>query len=570
MRDFTESLSVILCIIRDHMKSNEYCPSFFETIRRGYTKDAFFADLMAGLTVGIISLPLGIAIAIGSGVDPARGVFTSIIAGFLVALLGGSRFQIAGPTGVFVVLVFDIVQRQGYDGLAVATLMAGFFLILMGACRVGSFLKFIPYPVLAGLTTGIGVTLFSSQLKDFFELQLPYQTVDFLEKWSLYFEAFPTLNWVTCTVGTLAVLFMAFLKYKWPKIPAAVVAVLLGAFVVWVFSLPVATIESRFGLLPDHLPVPSFPVFTLARLRELLPDAISVAILAGIESLLSASVADGMAGDRHRSNCELVAQGIGNIGSILFGGIPVTGSIARTATNVRLGAKSAMSGIVHAVVILIALLCFSVAASQIPLTILAAVLIVTAWHMADVPRFWSLLKSSFADGALLLSTFFLTVLLDVSVAVQVGVLLAALLFMKKMAQTTKLRVLRQVLHREIHPPHVHERVAKLPPHVEWMEVQGPLFFGASDLFNEFFSQADPATRVVILSLASVPMIDSTGIETLGQLIEQCHDRGWKLFLCDIHPSAKKDLENSELLILLGEECVFADLEHALSAVRVMT
>jgi SulP family sulfate permease len=404
----------------------DFIPKLWLCMREGYSWDFFLKDLLAGVTVGVIALPLALAFAIGSGVAPEKGLYTAIVAGFLISLLGGSRVQISGPTGAFVVIVYSIVQRQGYDGLAMATLLAGGMLIVMGLARSGVLLRFVPYPVITGFTTGIALVIFSSQIKDFFGLSIPHLPTDFLDKWKTYYACCHTWNvWdLTFALSSLGTVF--FFKYYLPKIPGTIIAIILATFFVSYFELPLETIETRFSQIPDALPTITFPTFTFKKALAVFPDAITITLLASIESLLSAAVADGMTGNRHRSNCELVAQGIGNIGSILFGGIPATGAIARTGANIKLGAKTPISGLIHSATLLLLMLVLSPIASKIPLASLSAILVFVAWNMSELPHFFSILKGTKSDASILIVTFLLTVLVDLTIAVPVGVFMAVL------------------------------------------------------------------------------------------------------------------------------------------------
>jgi sulfate permease, SulP family len=400
-----------------------------------YRFSTFRKDLQAGVTVGIVALPLAMAFAIASGVGPEKGIFTAIIAGFLISLLGGSRVQIGGPTGAFVVIVYGIVMRDGYGGLIAATLIAGALLIVMGLCRMGTLIKFIPYPLVTGFTTGIAVIIFSSQVKDFLGLKIDKVPADFISKWDSFYHALPTFDATTLSVaaGTLALILA--IKRFIPQLPWGIGSIAIATLVCWGFHLPVDTIYTTFGEIPRMLPMPSLPDLpaAFANWHQLIPDAITIAFLAGIESLLSAVVADGMIGGQHKSNCELVGQGIANLGSCIFGGIPATGAIARTATNVKTGARTPVAGIIHAATLFLILIAFAPIVSMIPMAALSAVLVMVAWNMSEVERFRHLMKAPLGDVALLLTTFLLTVLVDMTVAVEVGMIMAAFLFMKRVS-----------------------------------------------------------------------------------------------------------------------------------------
>ncbi|HEX9632283.1 MAG TPA: SulP family inorganic anion transporter, partial [Gemmatimonadales bacterium] len=483
------------------------------TSLRSYSRSQFRADLLAGVIVGIVALPLAVAFAIASGVTPDRGLATAIIAGFLISALGGSRVQIGGPTGAFVVIVYGVVQQHGVDGLLIATIMAGIMLVGLGVARVGAVIKFVPFPVTVGFTSGIALIIFSSQIKDLLGLEMGDVPAAFLAKWGAYAEAIHTVNPWTVGLGaiTLAILL------GWPRvsrrIPAPFVALIAGAAVVRLFDLPVETIADRFGAIRAALPAPALPDdITLERLRALSPAAITIALLGAIESLLSAVVADGMIGGRHRSNMELVAQGVANIVTPLFGGIPATGAIARTATNVRNGGRTPVAGIVHAATVLVIAVFFARWMGYVPLVVLAGILVIVAYHMSEWRTFRAELRSPGSDVAVLLATFLLTVLVDLTVAIQVGMVLAAFLFMRRMAEVTNVSVVA----REIQdaPDALDPNAATrrdIPDGVVVYEVNGPFFFGAADRFRDTLSQVERQPKVMIVRMRNVPAMDSTGL-----------------------------------------------------------
>lgn len=406
------------------MKLNGYTPKSFSCLKEGYSLSQFTSDLFAGISVGVIALPLALAFAIASGVLPERGLFTAIVAGFVISLLGGSQLQIGGPTGAFVIIVYGVIQRHGYEGLVLATLIAGLLMILMGIVRLGILLKFISHSVIIGFTTGIAIIIFSSQIKDFFGLEMNHVPPDFLEKWQLFFSMAHTWNFWAFSLSftTLAMLFL--LKSFFPKLPGAIIAISLAMAVAYFFNFPVETIESKFGAIPRSLPSPSIPFFSLELLEKVFPDAVAIALLGAIESLLSAAVADKIAGTKHQSNCELVAQGLANISSAIFGGIPATGAIARTSANIRLGGKTPVAGMIHAITLALLMLCLAPLAGKIPLAALAGVLIFVAWNMSELSHFKTILKELNGNSLVLLATFLLTVLADLITAIQVGVILS--------------------------------------------------------------------------------------------------------------------------------------------------
>lgn len=508
----------------------DFVPKTYVCLKEGYTKQYFLNDLAAGITVGIIALPLAMAFAIGSGLTPERGLFTAVIAGFIISLLGGSRVQIGGPTGAFVVIVYSVVQRHGYEGLAVATLLAGIMMFLMGIARFGVFLKFIPYPVTTGFTTGIALTIFSSQIKDFFGLDIQSLPADFIQKWNLYWHYSHTWNpWAfVIAAGTLTLIF-TLRKYA-PKVPGAIVAVIIATILVVIFDLPVETIEKKFGGIPRMLPSPSIPLVSFSTIQAVFPDAVTIALLGAIESLLSALVADGMTGMRHRSNCELVAQGFANIGSVFFGGMPATGAIARTTANINMGAKTPFAGMIHAITLLLLMFLCAPLAAKFPMPALAALLIFVAWNMSERDNFIEIMKGPKADVIVLWITFLLTILIDLTVAVQVGVILAAILFLKKMTDSTTVKICKMLLDENLHEaPEVHDGEVifrKDVPHgVAVFEINGPFFFAVSNLLNDELRQLRETPKYFILRMRKVPLIDASGLHALKLFQDKCKQRG---------------------------------------------
>lgn len=503
-------------------------PKFFSCLKEGYSKETFFRDLFAGITIGIISLPLIMAFSIASGLPPERGLYTGIIAGFLISFLGGSRVQIGGPTGAFVVVVYSIVERHGYEGLVIATIMAGIIMIGMALSHAGKLLKFIPYPVVTGFTAGIAISIFSSQLKDLFGLPIGKMPADFIEKWALYWEHFGNNAWNlwALALGLSALTMIVLLRKKYPKVPGTVIAVGLGTFLAYFFEIPIETIETKFGEIPRMLPSPSFPAFSLHSIQALLPDAITIAVLSSIESLLSAVVADKITGTKHRSSAELFAHGVANILSPIFGGIPATGAIARTAANARMGATTPLAGMTHAVTLFVLMVFFAAVAVKIPLTILAAVLIFVAWNMSELNHISMICKGAKSDIIMLFVTMILTVLVDITVAVEVGVVLGALLFMKKMTLNTHIRRARLMLdHEHEHEDSEHVMKRHVPDDVAIFEVNGPLFFGITETLDQKFLEITPRPRAFIFRLNKAPMIDTSGIHALQELAAKCknHD-----------------------------------------------
>jgi len=551
--------------------TGEFVPKLVTTLK-GYTRNQFLADAAAGTVVGVVAIPLAIAFAIASGVPPERGLLTAIVAGFLISALGGSRVQIGGPTGAFVVIVYAIVHEHGLDGLLVATMMAGAIVLALGLTRLGSAVRFIPHSVVTGFTSGIAVIIFSSQVKDLLGLDVGALPPDFLGKWRLFGAHLASYDPTTALLaaGTLLVLLV------WPRIqrsiPAPFVALLLGTLAVPLLGLDVATIGSRFGDLPTRLPAPRIPALPFAAWAGLVGPAFTIALLASLESLLSAVVADGMLGTRHRSNMELVAQGVANIVSPLFGGMPATGAIARTATNVKNGGRTPVAGIVHALVVLLAVLLFGRYASMIPLAVLAAILTVVAWHMSDWRTFAAELRAPRSDVAVLLVTFALTVLVDLTVAIEVGIVLAAFLFMRRMAEVTQVVVYRGESEGledegEDDPEGVDRR--RIPRGVEVYEIDGPFFFGAAETFKSTLARVAGRPKVLILRLRHVPAIDSTGLHALEDLRRRCHRDHTVLLLTDVHTQPLAAMERHGLITALGPGHLCGTLDEALEVARAV-
>lgn len=544
---------------------SEFTPRSILSFRRGYALEDFRADLIAGITVGVVALPLAMALAIASGLPPERGLVTAVVAGFLISALGGSRVQIGGPTGAFVIIVSGVVQRHGYEGLAVATLLAGGMLLLLAAARLGTMIKYIPYPVTTGFTTGIAVIIFSTQVRDFFGLQIPHLPPEFLPEWASYFQSLHTLNLAATGVGLGSLLLLIFFRRLDPRIPGALLTIIGAAAVVHVFELPVATIGTRFGEIPAGFPLPQFPNIDVNMVRDLLPDAFTIALLAGIESLLSAVVADGMTGDRHSSNGELMAQGFANIGSVLFGGIPATGAIARTATNIKTGARTPVAGMIHAGVLLSFMLLLAPLARLIPLPSLAAILFLVAWNMSELDHFRYLLRAPRGDVLVLLTTFFLTILADLTLAVEVGVVLASLLFMRRMSEAAAVVSKTQIIQREegggIEEPRA-SGPTELSSGIEVFEVQGPFFFGVADKFKDTISRVEAPPHVFILRLASVPVIDATAMHCLREFHHKCQRQGARLILSEVQPVVREALEKFGLLASIGTAHVHATFDAA--------
>jgi SulP family sulfate permease len=540
------------------------------TTLRTYDRQQLSADLTAGVIVGIVALPLAIAFAIASGVTPERGLYTAIIAGFLISALGGSRVQIGGPTGAFIVIVYGVVQQYGYNGLAVATIMAGVMLIVLGVARLGTAIKFIPYPVITGFTSAIALIIFSSQVKDFLGLRMGDVPADFVEKWAAYAETIGTINLSALIVSGTALAIILVLPKVTQRIPGAFIALIVTTAMAHLLDLPVETIGSRFGSIPSSLPSPSLPDVNPAQIAALVGPAFTIALLAAIESLLSAVVADGMIGGRHRSNMELVAQGVANVASPLFGGIPATGAIARTATNVKNGGRTPVAGITHAATLLLITLFFGRWAALIPMATLAAILVVVAYHMSEWRTFRTELRSPKSDVAVLLTTFVLTVLVDLTVAIEVGIVLAALLFMRRMAEVTNVSAITRELDDagDVYATDANAvRRRVVPKGVEVYEINGPFFFGAAEQFKDTLGRVARKPKVLIIRMRNVPAIDSTGIRALADVVRRTRKEGTLVLLSDVHAQPLVALGRSDLLDEIGDDNIFGNLDDALNRAR---
>lgn len=540
------------------------------TTLRGYTRSQFTADLTAGVIVGIVALPLAIAFAIASGVSPERGLFTAIIAGFLISALGGSRVQIGGPTGAFVVIVYAIVQQHGVAGLAAATVMAGIILVGFGLAGFGGAIKFIPHPVTIGFTSGIALIILSSQVKDFLGLRMGAVPASFIEKWHAFLIHLASVNPSAVIVSGATVIIILGWPYLNRRIPSPFVALALTTLLVQLLHLPVETIGSRFGVIDAALPRPALPAVPWHDLPGLVGPAFTIALLGAVESLLSAVVSDGMIGGRHRSNMELVAQGVANIVSPLFGGIPATGAIARTATNVKNGGRTPVAGIVHAITLLLITLFFGRWAGLVPLAALAGILVVVAYHMSEWRTFRAELRAPKSDIAVLLATFLLTVLVDLTVAIEVGMVLAAFLFMRRMAEVTNVSVLTHEFQDpaddfETDPNAVRRRV--VPPGVEVYEISGPFFFGAAETFRDRLGRLAGRPRVLILRLRHVPAIDSTGMHALRDLVRRSRQQGILIVLSDVHSQPVVAMERAGLYEEIGEDNIHGNIDDALNRAR---
>ncbi len=533
---------------------------------KGYSPKAFFTDLSAGVIVGVVALPLAIAFAIASGVTPERGLFTAIVAGFIISAFGGSRVQIGGPTGAFVVIVYSIVQKYGYSGLMTATIMAGVMIALLGIFKLGGIIKFIPYTIITGFTAGIAVVIFTSQIGDFFGLTVAKLPGDFIGKIGAYAHALGTFNpWA---LGTALVSFAIIVI--WPrfnrKIPGSLVTIVVVTVAVFFLKIPVDTIGSRFGSIPTSLPAPTFPTFSFELIRELFSPAISIAILAAIESLLSAVVADGMIGQRHNSNMELIAQGIANVVSPIFGGIPATGAIARTATNIKNGGRTPVAGIVHAFTLLLILLFLGRLAVYIPMPALAAILVSVAWNMAGIPAMRAIMKGQKSDTAVLLATFLLTVFIDLTVAIETGLILAAFFFIRKMIDVSTIKEIQNEMALSDGasvPDENSLSLRKIPKNVIVYEIEGPLFFGTVQKFESMILGASAGCKVLVIRMRSTIYLDAGGLHVIAELARDCRKRNITLLISDIHTQPFMLAAKAGLDETIGKENIFGNLDEAL-------
>jgi SulP family sulfate permease len=544
-----------------------FVPKLVTTLR-GYTREDLRADLTAGVIVGIVALPLSIAFAIASGVTPDRGLWTAIVAGFLISALGGSRVQIGGPTGAFVVIIYGIVQQYGVDGLIVATLMAGVILIAMGLLRFGAAIKFIPHPVIIGFTSGIALIILSSQVKDFLGLTMGTVPAEFVEKWGAYAAAIGSVSLPATGVAVLALLIVLFWPRVTTKVPSPFVALVLTTLLVQFGGLEVETIGSRFGVISASIPRPVLPDLSWSQVMGLVGPAFTIAMLGGIESLLSAVVADGMMGTRHRSNVELIGQGVANVASAMIGGIPATGALARTATNIKSGGRTPVAGMMHAVTLLLITLFFGRWAALIPMATLAAILVVVAYNMSEWRVFVGEFRGPRSDVAVLITTFLLTVLVDLTVAIGVGMVLASFMFMRRMSEVSEVTEIRRESVDEEDPNgHADPRLAGLGRDVQVYAINGPFFFGAADRFKDTLAQVGARPKVLILRLRDVPVIDSTGLSALLDVVKRSRREGTRVLLTEVRESVRRVIERSRVGDHLGAADITDTLDEALATLR---
>ena len=534
-----------------------------------YDKKTFMSDLMAGIIVGIVALPLAIAFGIASGVTPEKGIITAIVAGLVISLFGGSKVQIGGPTGAFIIIIYGIIQKYGFEGLTIATLMAGLFLVLFGLLRLGTIIKYIPYPIVVGFTSGIAVTIFTTQIKDLFGLTLPSNPSDFIEKWGVYLQNFNTIDPWCALIGVASVVVIAVTPRFSKKIPGSLIAIILMTIVALLLKnfagvLSIETIGDRFSI-SNELPAAQVPDMNWETIKSLVSPAITIAILGSIESLLSATVADGVIGDNHDSNPELVAQGLANIASPLFGGIPATGAIARTMTNINNGGKTPVAGIIHAVVLLLIFLFLMPLAKYIPMACLAGVLVVVSYGMCGWRSFLELMKNPKSDVTVLLITFFLTIIFDLTIAIEVGLIIACLLFMKRMSETTDIKAITEEIDlnqdAEFSTGNLDHLI--IPQGVEVYEINGPYFFGAGNKFEEIMASFGDRPKVRIIRMRKVPFVDSTGIHNLTNLCEMSKKEGIQIVLSGVREKVNGQLEHAGFYHLIGEENICSHINLAL-------
>ena len=559
------------------MTTIAFKPKLFSTLKH-YDRQQFMTDLLAGIIVGIVALPLAIAFGIASGVTPEKGIITAIVAGLIVSVFGGSKVQIGGPTGAFIIIIYGIIQQYGFEGLTIATLMAGVFLIMFGILHLGTIIKYIPYPIVVGFTSGIALTIFTTQIKDLFGLTMASVPSDFIEKWIAYVSAFPTIDVWSAGVGVLSVVIIAL----WPrltrhsalgKLPGSLIAIIVMTIAVlllkhqWGIS-SVETIGDRFAI-SNQLPGAQVPVLTWDVIKGLVSPAITIAILGAIESLLSATVADGVIGDRHDSNTELIAQGMANLASPLFGGIPATGAIARTMTNINNGGRSPMAGIIHAAVLLLIFLFLMPLAQYIPMACLAGVLVVVSYGMSGWRSFLAMLRNPKSDVTVLLLTFFLTIIFDLTVAIEFGLICACLLFMRRMAETTDVHaVLNEIdLNEDADMERGNLEHLTIPEHVEVYEINGPYFFGAGNRFEDIMARYGSHPKVRIIRMRKVPFIDSTGLHNLENMCLMSQKEGVTVVLSGVNPKVEDVLKRNHFEQIVGEDNICNHIDLALARAR---
>ncbi|WP_294843339.1 SulP family inorganic anion transporter [Prevotella sp.] len=548
------------------MKTFSLKPQLLTSLKT-YNRQTLTADIMAGIIVGIVALPLAIAFGIASGVTPEKGIITAIISGFIISLLGGSKVQIGGPTGAFIVIIYGIIQKYGIEGLMIATVMAGVFLLLFGLLKLGTIIKYIPYPIVVGFTSGIAVTIFTTQIKDLFGLTIESVPSDFIEKWGCYISHFSTADLWCSIVGILSVVIIALTPKVSKKIPGSLVAIIVMTIAALILKnyfgvTTIETIGDRFSV-SSAIPDAHMPAMTWDTIKSLVAPALTIAVLGAIESLLSATVADGVIGAHHNSNTELVAQGLANIASPIFGGIPATGAIARTMTNINNGGKTPVSGIVHAIVLLLIFLFFMPLAKYIPMACLAGVLVIVSYGMSGWRSFLALMKNPKSDVTVLLITFFLTIIFDLTVAIEVGLIIACLLFMKRVSEITDVKAVTDEINEESDMIKDNAEHLTIPEGVEVYEINGPYFFGAGNKFEEVMAAFGDRPKVRIIRMRKVPFVDSTGIHNLTNLCEMSHNEGIEVVLSGVCEKVHKQLEKARFYDILGNKNICSHINLAL-------
>jgi len=542
----------------------DFRPKLWDTLKT-YNREKFFADVTSGIIVGIVALPLSIALGIASGVSPERGLITAVMGGFFISLLGGSRVQIAGPTGAFIVVLYGIVQQFGLEGLLIATFMAGIMMLVLGLLKIGSLIQYMPYPIIVGFTSGIAVIILFSQIKDFFGMEGGQVPADFVDKIVFYSENIHTVNFYALGLAVLTILVTVYGGKLIPKVPGSLIAIVLSVVLVLVFQIPVETIGSKFGDISATIPRPSLPTVDFSTLRILLLPAFSIAMLGSIESLLSAMVADGATGYRHRPNTEIIANGVANMITPLFGGIPACGAVARTMTNVRNGGTTPVAGIVHSIFVLMVMLFLGKWARLIPMPALAGILFVVAYNMSEWRSFKGMLGNTRSDISVLLTTFFLTILVDISIAIQFGLVLAAFLFVKRVSETSGIEVLRSDV--EDDPSYLSEDAKaenlNIPEHVEVFQINGPFFFGVANRFEEAEKQLGNKPKIRILRMRLVPFIDSTGLKNLNNFLAKSRNNNIHIIFSGLAPTPYATLKKHGVIDRVGEENVCVDIRSAL-------
>ena len=554
------------------MKELAFKPKVISTLK-DYNKKTFMSDVMAGVIVGIVALPLAIAFGIASGVTPEKGIITAIVAGFIISMAGGSKVQIGGPTGAFIVIIYGIIQQYGIQGLTIATLMAGVFLLLFGLLRLGTIIKFIPYPIIVGFTSGIAVTIFTTQIKDLFGLSMTEVPSDFIEKWIAYFQSLDTIDAWSAIIGVVSIIIIAITPRFSKKIPGSLIAIILMTLFALILKnvfgiASVETIGDRFAI-NSELPDAQLPEITWETVKALVSPAFTIAILGAIESLLSATVADGVIGDHHDSNTELIGQGLANLATPIFGGIPATGAIARTMTNINNGGRTPVAGIVHAVVLLLIFMFLMPLAKYIPMTCLAGVLVVVSYGMCGWRSFVMLLKNPKSDITVLVITFLLTIIFDLTIAIEVGLVIACLLFMRRMAETTDVKVVLDEIdpYEDTDLKHENNEHLIIPKGVEVYEINGPYFFGAGNRFEEIMANMGDRPKVRIIRMRKVPFVDSTGIHNLSNLCLMSQKEGIQIVLSGVNPKVHKVLEHAGFYDMIGEENICSHINIALAKAK---